>query len=244
MHHTLRCFAAPILLLFLFTMPAFVQAQIGYTQTGGCSYYADAFNGRNTTSGDKFDNKKHTCAHLKLPFGTILKVTNLQKNKVTFVRVNDRGPHSKHRILDVSKAAAKDLDLMKYGVAKVKIEVVGTKDSTNFDLMKERYAIPDDFSETKIEFGKYYNVSGTELMVKKAYSSEVKTVDNFTDAILFAKTCLDAKVYSIFFKMVETGEGHKFTFYYGAELYETRPLEILKHDLQKIGIEGKIVKLS
>jgi rare lipoprotein A len=235
--------ALPVALFILATATITAQKPvIGYTDIGGCSYYADNFNGRHTSSGDIFDNRKYTCAHHTLPFGTLLKVTNLQKNKVTFVRVNDRGPVAKSRILDVTKAAAKELDLIKYGVAKVKIEIVGTKDSTNFGLMK-RYEIPQEFTEDDLKPGRYYNVSGDELHVKHAYTLEIKTIDSFTEALAIATVCLNAGVHSVFFKMTEEDGCKLFTFYYGIELYETAPLEKMKKEIERLGYKGKLIRL-
>ena len=229
-------------LLVLFANTGNAQYYIGYTDVGACSYYANSFNGRHTSSGDIFDNKKFTCAHRTLPFGTLLKVTNLQKNKVTFVRVNDRGPVSRSRILDVTTAAAKELDLIKYGVAKVKIEIVGTKDSINYGLMK-RYELPQEFNDDELKPGRYYNVSGDELHVKRAYTLEVKTVESFDSALTIATTCLNAGVNSVFFKINENNGCRRYTFYYGLELYETSPLEKLKKELERLGYKGKLVRL-
>jgi hypothetical protein len=231
-----------LLLLVLFVQAGKAQYYIGYTDVGGCSYYANSFNGRHTSSGDIFDNKKFTCAHRTLPFGTLLKVTNLQKNKVTFVRVNDRGPVSRSRILDVTTAAAKELDLIKYGVAKVKIEIVGTKDSVNYGLMK-RYEMPQEFTEDELKPGRYYNVSGDELHVRRAYTLEVKTVESFDSALTIATTCLNAGVNSVFFKITEENGCRRYTFYYGLDLYETSPLEKLKKELERLGYKGKLVRL-
>ncbi|HEC78589.1 MAG TPA: septal ring lytic transglycosylase RlpA family protein [candidate division WOR-3 bacterium] len=96
----------------------------GYVQYGLASYYGDEFHGRKTASGETFNKWAYTCAHKKLPFGTRVKVTNLKNKKTVIVRVNDRGPFVKGRIIDLSYAAAKKIDLVKYGVVKVKIEVV------------------------------------------------------------------------------------------------------------------------
>lgn len=101
-----------------------LQAQTSFTQTGKASYYADKFQGRTTASGERYDKAQHTCAHLTLPFGTMLKVTNLDNGQTTQVRVNDRGPFAKDRIIDLSRAAAEDLDLVLAGMANVKIEVL------------------------------------------------------------------------------------------------------------------------
>jgi rare lipoprotein A len=89
---------------------------------GKASYYANGFHGRKTANGEKFDKKDFTAAHRTLPFGTIVRVTNLNNGKMVFVKINDRGPYIKNRIIDLSKAAAKQLDMVDNGVGKVRIE--------------------------------------------------------------------------------------------------------------------------
>ena len=91
------------------------------SETGKASYYGDKFNGRKTANGETFSQNKNTAAHKKLPFGTEVKVKNLSNGKTTTVRINDRGPFVRGRIIDLSKSAAKDIDLVQQGVAKVKI---------------------------------------------------------------------------------------------------------------------------
>jgi rare lipoprotein A len=94
----------------------------GYREEGIASYYGDEYNGQNTASGEKYDATRFTAAHPTLPFGTILTVTNTQNNKQVIVRVNDRGPFKAVRIIDVSKAAAEQLDMLITGTAPVVIE--------------------------------------------------------------------------------------------------------------------------
>ncbi len=91
------------------------------TVTGKATYYHSKFNGRRTTSGEVFNNKKLTAAHLKLPFGTMVMVTNVDNGRSVEVRVNDRGPHSKFYIIDLSQAAAKQIGMFGKGVANVEI---------------------------------------------------------------------------------------------------------------------------
>ena len=94
-------------------------------QTGTAVYYSDKLVGRPLTSGEKYDKNALTAAHRTLPLGTIVKVTNLKNNKSVVVRINDRGPHGpKTEIIDVSGRAAQELDMVKDGRAKVKVEVV------------------------------------------------------------------------------------------------------------------------
>ena len=89
------------------------------------SYYADKFNGKKTASGKKFSNNNYTAAHRKLPFGTVLKVTNEVNGKFVIVEVNDRGPFSKGREIDLTKKAFMEIASNKNsGTFKVKIEIL------------------------------------------------------------------------------------------------------------------------
>ncbi len=95
----------------------------GLPQEGVASIYADELNGKKTASGEKYDRRALTAAHLTLPFGTRVKVTNKDNGKTAVVRINDRGPHVKGRILDLSSSAAAALGFSN-GVAPVRIEAV------------------------------------------------------------------------------------------------------------------------
>lgn len=89
------------------------------------SYYANKFNGRKTASGQRFDNKKLTAAHRTLPFGTVLKVTNISNGKSVFVTINDRGPFSKGKEIDLSRAAFIEIaENFHHGTIRVNIEIV------------------------------------------------------------------------------------------------------------------------
>lgn len=103
-------------------------AQIGFVQEGNASYYADRYHGKLTSSGERYDQMGFTAAHRELPFGSIVKVTNLENNLSVTVRVNDRGPFKKNRILDLSLSGAQALDMVRNGIAHVRIEVVGVQE--------------------------------------------------------------------------------------------------------------------
>jgi len=97
----------------------------GKAQTGNAIFYSDKLVGHALTSGEKYDKNALTAAHRTLPLGTMVKVTNLKNNKSVVVRINDRGPHgAKTDIIDLSGKAAQELDIVKEGRAKVKLEVV------------------------------------------------------------------------------------------------------------------------
>ena len=94
------------------------------TLEGVASYYADDFHGKLTSNGETFDMNALTAAHRTFPFGTRIRVTNLENNRTVLVRVNDRGPFKEGRMIDLSLGAAKEINLVKTGTARVKLEVL------------------------------------------------------------------------------------------------------------------------
>jgi rare lipoprotein A len=93
-------------------------------QEGVLSWYGAQFHDRKTASGERFDSGAFTMAHPKLPFGTMVRVTNLRNGRSVVVRVNDRGPFVGARIADLSQAAASEIGMMRKGVARARIEVL------------------------------------------------------------------------------------------------------------------------
>jgi rare lipoprotein A len=94
------------------------------SETGVASYYADKYHGKQTASGEIFDMHALTAAHPTYKFGTRVKVTHLENKRSVTVRINDRGPFIKGRVIDLSLAAAKELQMVKSGIAQVKLEIV------------------------------------------------------------------------------------------------------------------------
>ena len=92
--------------------------------TGRASYYGAKFHGRKTSSGEVYNMNDLTCAHRWLPYGTKVQVTNLDNGKVVTVRVNDRGPFHHGRLIDLSKAAAREIDMIRAGTANVELRVI------------------------------------------------------------------------------------------------------------------------
>lgn len=95
-----------------------------FTDEGGASYYALGFHGRRTASGEPHDKSSLSAAHRTLPFGTIVRVTNLSNGRDVVVRINDRGPFRPGRIIDVSPAAARAIGMIRSGTARVRIETL------------------------------------------------------------------------------------------------------------------------
>lgn len=96
---------------------------VGFTETGQASYYADKFQNRTTASGATYKHELHTAAHKKLPFGSMVKVTNIKNGKSVVVKINDRGPFVKGRVIDLSKSAFSTIGSTSVGLINVKIEV-------------------------------------------------------------------------------------------------------------------------
>jgi rare lipoprotein A len=96
----------------------------GYKEKGLASWYGEQYQGRTTASGETFDFHRKTAAHRKLPFGSLVRVKRRDNGRETVVYVNDRGPFVRGRIIDLSKAAAEDLDMIRDGLAPVRIKVV------------------------------------------------------------------------------------------------------------------------
>lgn len=94
-----------------------------FYQKGMASYYSDKLHGRKTASGERYNKKALTAAHRRLPFNTIVKITNTRTRQSVVVRINDRGPFTKGRVIDVSRAAAEQIGMLKSGVANVIVEV-------------------------------------------------------------------------------------------------------------------------
>ena len=97
---------------------------IGYTESGKASYYAMKFQSKKTASGELYDKAQKTAAHKKLPFGTKVKVTNRKNGKSVIVKINDRGPFIKGRIVDLSGSAFSRIANFEDGIIDVKIEVI------------------------------------------------------------------------------------------------------------------------
>lgn len=114
---TLGCSAAPV-------RGATDPAGRTHTLSGLASWYGARFQGRRTANGERFDKEALTAAHRTLPFGTVVRVLDPDSRKSVVVRVNDRGPFTQDRVIDLSEAAAQDLDMIEAGVIPVELEVL------------------------------------------------------------------------------------------------------------------------
>ncbi len=148
------------------------------TVEGKCSWYGPGFHTRTTANGEKYDMYGVSAAHRTLAFGTLVRVTHLKNKRSTVIRVNDRGPVPKSVYMDLSYAAAKGLNMINEGRAKVKFEIVGnkkgmfTKDESFFVNLDVRLESKKEYEKINSNLAKLYTVG-----IKNA-SSLLQEIDN------------------------------------------------------------------
>lgn len=108
----------------VFSLTAAAHAEGRIHQRGIASWYGNEHNGRPTANGEIYDSRLATAAHLRLPFGSVVRVTNRKTGASVVVRINDRGPYVKGRIIDLSESAARDLGVLTEGLAPVSISLL------------------------------------------------------------------------------------------------------------------------
>ena len=118
-----------VLMVVLSATPAAAESNLMKVVNGAASWYGPGFYGRRTASGETLQPGTDTAAHRTLPFGTLVRVTNLNNGRSVVVRINDRGPHRRHRIIDLAHGAASKLKMMKAGEIPVKLEIINANDS-------------------------------------------------------------------------------------------------------------------
>ncbi len=149
-----------ILLLFL-SLPVYSGSQSIDTvrKQGKASFYHDKFQGRTTSNGEQYDKNDFTAAHRTLPFNSIVHVQNKKNGKSVIVRINDRGPFAKSRIIDLSKSAAEKIEMVPFGIVPVTIRVM---------TLLDKLAITDStFKENEIWdcYGNKVNLSTPAVMI-------------------------------------------------------------------------------
>lgn len=160
-------------------------SQSGFPEFGKASFYADKFEGKLTASGEKYKHNDMTAAHKSLPFGTKIKVTNLTNGKTVTVRVNDRGPYIKDRVIDLSKKAAEKLDFIEIGIVDVKVELV---DIVEEKALNKYNDVADNQPEAYSEFS-YYEVNAKKIEPLN-YGIQI---GSYTDSGNLLKTISDFK---------------------------------------------------
>jgi rare lipoprotein A len=227
-----------VFIAFLSLLP-FCEAfgQIGFKQKGRASYYAHDFHGRKTANGEKFNMEAFTAAHRTLAFNCLVKVVNLENKRSVVVRINDRGPYFKNRILDLSKMAAHKLGIVKNGTARIKLEVIGYHNKVEDEQVTQN----DDFAFEEFAPGYFYNRKG-ESQQLEGYGVQIGAFKDKENAV---RTCLnfELKGFKSFIKVLENENGRLYRIIVGVCSNEQRALKIYKK-LKKKGWNGFITKYS
>ncbi|RXK52159.1 septal ring lytic transglycosylase RlpA family protein [Aquirufa rosea] len=151
-----------LFLLFYYSTFQAVSQNLGDESYGIASYYSRSFYNKKTANSEVLKRKEFTAAHRVYPFNTLVEVTNLQNKKSVIVRINDRGPYKSGRIIDLTEISAKQLNIRKVGLTKVRLKIIGFEN--------EQMLIPYQYleMETSPKFStKYYQK--TRLKYNKKY---------------------------------------------------------------------------
>lgn len=162
--------------VFILLISCLLAISAGAQEAGFASYYNDYFTGKMTASGEKYDPNKLTAAHKSLPIGTMIKVTNLDNDKSVIVRVNDRGPYVKGRILDLSKSAASQLGILLSGFGRVSYTII----ESSIVQVKDTFALdqPDD---------RFYAVNQVDTSIKMGWGVKLGSFDDPKLAFVVSK---------------------------------------------------------
>ena len=140
---------------------------------GEASFYADKFEGRPTASGEKYRRNEFTAAHRNLPFGTVVRVTNLENGREVVVRINDRGPFVKGRIIDLSRAAAEALGFIQDGIARVRVEQISEGRVEQYFSGNGESFIPSGWSLQLASFSQKSNAAGFMKAMAAQFSDPI-----------------------------------------------------------------------
>ncbi len=195
-----------------------IPSSSGYVETGIASWYGDDFHGRPTSNGEIYDMYDHTAAHKLLPMNTVLLVKNLENGNETIVRINDRGPFIRDRIIDLSYEAAKKLHLHNKGLGKVRITALAPSDTRGEGVFSKAYQYNFDQGEFYVQIGSF-----------KIKNNALRLQRKFTDA---GHTTVIQKYFHpayVFFRV---------QVYVGTSLHIARKAETALH---KYGYQGAFV---
>jgi rare lipoprotein A len=241
---------------------------MGYRQQGKASYYAKKFQGKKTASGEKYSSGALTAAHPKLPFNTLVKVTNPTNGHSCIVRINDRGPFSHGRIIDVSQTAARELGIMNAGSARVHMEVVGKaglkdadqewalaeekrKEEAEALVVQEIKRPNDDSHRTAEETARLtatdhykpfrsYGIQGNEKS-PQGYGVQVGTYTSLENARAAAKKLLQNSIQEVYIQVLRTN-GEKVYHVLAGAFNQKRIAQGFVRVIQKAGYSGLVKK--
>ena len=161
-------------IVFLMVVGSALSFASVYKSGVEASYYAEKYHGRKTANGEVFNMYAMTCAHKTLPFGTMLRVTNLSNGKSVDVRVNDRGPFVKGREIDLSKSAAQKLGMIKTGTARVRIEILSKNDTAG--QIAKTSSVTDKKTYWDVQVGSFSSRDNANKVAQKLLKSGFENV--------------------------------------------------------------------
>ncbi len=153
-----------IFCLLIIPLPALQAQELGEESYGIASFYSNSFYAKKTANQELLKRNTYTAAHRIYPFNTLLEVTNIYNKKSVIVRINDRGPYKRGRIIDLTEAAAKKINLRKVGLAKVKIKVIGFENEVmlipyhDLELETTPKFSSKFYQKTRLKYKKKYRV--------------------------------------------------------------------------------------
>jgi len=177
----------------------------GYIEEGNASWYGAPFHGRRASNGEIYDMNKMTAAHRTMAFGTMVRVTNLANGKTVVVRITDRGPFVDNRILDLSRAAAQQIESIGPGVVRVRLEVISGndpfggfftvqvgafKEKENADRLRARLNElypPATIQQVELDEGTFYRVRAGKVSGEQAaqkFADELKAKEGFRAMVI------------------------------------------------------------
>ncbi|GAB3541531.1 hypothetical protein GCM10027443_40950 [Pontibacter brevis] len=177
-----KCYILTVIIFLFIGISQSILAQNNDTQKGEASWYGSQYHGKPTSSGELYNKNKMTAAHKTLPFGTKVKVTNLENNESVIVRINDRGPFVGDRIIDVSEMAARKLEFHADGIGNVKVEVLELPMDYN----------PANAGIFTIQTGTYTSIKNAERL-----SQKLKAFDKHLDVELTNEHFRGKKIHRI-----------------------------------------------
>ncbi len=157
-----------------------IPSAYGYTETGIASWYGPKFHGRKTSNGEIYNMYEKTAAHKTLPMNTYLLVTNLENGRHTVVRINDRGPFVRGRIIDLTKAGARTLGMLHKGTAHVRITALGETATTHNGQGRSKQFLPyKNFNRGNffVQVGAFANRKNARRLQKSLLSQGYKTIN-------------------------------------------------------------------
>ena len=179
-------FSFILALFFLLNISAFASGT-GKIQTGTASWYGTKYHNRKSSNGEVYNKNKMTAAHPSLPFGTEVKVTNLANNQSVVVRITDRGPFGKSRIIDVSEAAARKLNMIRSGTARVTMEILSKPDSEVPPTVALADSVVSDVYFV-IQAGSFSDLKNAELQSEKIKHLQTDLAITLTKEMVGGKT--------------------------------------------------------